>query len=86
MRRLAMAVGLLAIGLGGCVSYHQEVAALRMARPSSDTAGLAAYTAPDPAYPSVGGNILRGTSPKSVAAYDATSGAQVPAAPDPASH
>jgi hypothetical protein len=79
MRRWMMAgAGLLSIGLGGCVSYHQEVAALRMPRPIGEARALADYAAADPAYPSVGGNILKGTSPHTGAAYDATVGEGVP--------
>jgi hypothetical protein len=74
---------LVSIGLGGCVSYHQEVAALRMPRPTGEASGLAAYAAADQQYPSVGGDILRGTSPQSEAAYDATSGERVPPPPGP---
>jgi hypothetical protein len=82
------AVGLLAlspvtIGLGGCAGYHQEVAALRMPRPAGEAKALADYAAADPAYPSVGGDILRGTSPRSEAAYDATVGERVPPSAGP---
>ncbi|HEY2708229.1 MAG TPA: hypothetical protein VGI95_09260 [Caulobacteraceae bacterium] len=70
----------LTVGLGGCVAYHQEVAALRMPRPAGEAA-LGAYAAPDRDYPSVGGNILAGTSPTAAAAYEATSGDKVPPAP-----
>ncbi|MEJ0066630.1 MAG: hypothetical protein WDM85_15480 [Caulobacteraceae bacterium] len=85
MRRWMMAtVGLLAIGLGGCVGYHQEVASLADAAANRRVAGLwRDYAAPDPAYPTVGGDILKGTSPRSEAAYDATVGERVP--PPPAS-
>jgi hypothetical protein len=84
MRRWMMATaGLLAIGLGGCVGYRQEVAALRMPRPIGETRALAAYAPADPAYPSVGGDILKGTSPRSEAAYDATVGERVPPPPGP---
>jgi hypothetical protein len=91
MRRWIMATaGLLAAGaltatLGGCVAYHQEVAALRMPRPTAEAPGLAGYAAADPRYPSVGGDILKGASPTSAAAYDATSGDLVPP-PAPDSH
>jgi len=79
MRRWTMAaVGLLAVGLGGCASYHQEVAALRMPRPAGEAPALAAYAAADPRYPTVGGDILKDTSPRSGAAYDATLGERVP--------
>jgi hypothetical protein len=83
MRRWAMAAALLSFGLGGCVSYHQEVAALRMPRPTGEAPGLAAYATADQQYPSVGGDILKGTSPQSEAAYDATSGERVPPPPGP---
>jgi hypothetical protein len=82
MRCLTVAAaGWLAISLGGCVGYHQEVAALRMPRPTGEEPALAAYAAPDQQYPSVGGDILQGTSPTSEAAYDATVGARVPPPP-----
>jgi hypothetical protein len=84
MRRWAMAAaGWVAIGLGGCVGYHQEVAALRMPRPTGEAPALAAYAAADRQYPSVGGDILKGTSPRSEAAYDATVGERVPPPPGP---
>jgi hypothetical protein len=60
------AIGLAALGLGGCASYHQEVPALRMARPSGDSPELAAFARSDPDFPSVGGDILKGTSPQTV--------------------
>ena len=83
MRRvIVLAVGLAAVGLGGCVSYHQEVAALRMPRPTAHSAQLAAYAAPDTDYPSVGGDILKGTSPRATSAYEATNGDAPPPAPD----
>ncbi len=74
-RTLALGAIMLAgaIGLGGCVSDHQEVASLRMARPNALPRELAAYAHPDADYPSVGGNILKGTAPTAAAAFDATS-------------
>jgi hypothetical protein len=81
MRRWAtglLASGALTASLGACVGYHQEVAALRMPRPSAQAAGLAGYAAADPRYPSVGGDILKGAAATSAAAYDATSGDSVP--------
>ena len=82
MRLLALAaVGSLATGLGGCASYHQEVAALRMPRPAGEAPALAAYAAADPRYPTVGGDILKDTSPRSEAAYDTTAGERVPPPP-----
>jgi hypothetical protein len=76
----AAVLGLTMLALGGCVSYHQEVAKLRMPRPSTDSQLLAAYAPPVADYPSVGGDILKGTSPKSTAAYDATTGGRTPPA------
>lgn len=84
MRRIWTAAEFLALAasLAGCASYHQETAALRAPRPTGAAPGLAAYAAADPAYPSVGGDILRDTSPRSAAAYDATSGDRAPPPPD----
>jgi hypothetical protein len=79
MRRWGtVAAGVLAAGLGGCVSYHQEVAVLRMARPNGLDPTLARYVAPDPVYPSVGGDILKGTSPHTEALDHAAVGEPVP--------
>ena len=73
MRRiLAAGMAFAAAELGGCTHYHQEVAALRMARPAVESAQLSAYARGEPNYPSVGGDILKGTSPTEAAAYDAT--------------
>lgn len=80
MRRI-LALGVAAVaafGLGGCIHYHQEAPALRMARPTAEPPELAAYAKGDPNYPSVGGDILRGTAPTAAAAYEATSGENVP--------
>ena len=77
----AFGAAMVAISLGGCVAYHQEVAALRMPRPSAEPPELAAYARPNPDYPTVGGNILRGTAPTAAAAYDATSNGRDPAPP-----
>ncbi len=73
-------VAAMAAGLGGCVFYHQENAALRMPRPEVAPPELTSYAAANPDYPSVGGDILKGTSPHEVSAYDATVG-QLPNAP-----
>ncbi len=79
MRRiLAVGMAFAAAGVGGCTHYHQEVAALRMARPAVESAQLSAYARGEPNYPSVGGDILKGTGPTAAAAYDATSGERVP--------
>jgi hypothetical protein len=71
-------VGLASATLGGCVGPHQVVAALRMPRPTAQSQQLAAYAPPNVDYPSVGGDILKGTAPKSAAAYDATSSGHTP--------
>lgn len=79
MRRiLAAGLAFATLNLGGCIHYHQEVAALRMARPMAEPAELSAFARPDPGYPSIGGDILRGTAPTAAAAYEATSGENVP--------
>jgi hypothetical protein len=82
-RSLAFGAVIVAMSLGGCVAYHQEVAALRMPRPEAEPPALAAYARADPDYPTVGGNILKGTAPTAAAAYDATSNGRHPAAPIP---
>jgi len=70
--RLAALIGLVGIGLSGCVGYHQEVAALRMPRPAAGAPGLSAYATANRDYPSVGGNILKGSAPVASATYDRT--------------
>lgn len=79
MRRI-LAAGVIFAGLNisGCAHYHQEVAALRMARPAGEPAELAAYARGDANYPSIGGDILKGAAPRAAAAYEATSGERVP--------
>jgi hypothetical protein len=93
MRVLVLVGGaaLMAATLSACVFYHQERPALRMARPEAEPAALAAYTPPRSDYPTVGGDILKGTSPAESAAYQATTGpaeltppAATPSAPPPA--
>jgi hypothetical protein len=66
---------LLAAALGasvaaGCVTQtHTENTALRMARPTEGTPGRATTLArADKAYPSSGGDILKGSSPEVLAA------------------
>jgi hypothetical protein len=90
MRWNVVAVGMMSVGvasasLGGCVGPHQEVAALRMPRPSAESQQLAAYAPPNVDYPSVGGDILKGTAPTSAAAYDATTSGHTPPATKPGS-
>jgi hypothetical protein len=53
-----------ASSLGACVMpYHEETAALRMARPAAQARSLAEQTAPNPDYPTVGGDILKDQDP-----------------------
>ena len=84
MRRiLAAGVMFAGLNLAGCAHYHQEVAALRMVRPAAEPTELSAYARADANYPSVGCDILKGTSPTAAAAYEATSGEKVPSPPEP---
>jgi hypothetical protein len=79
-RRLVLVATLLASS--GCVTRTlQENAALRAMRPQPP-AELSAYVAPREDFPSVGGDILRGTSPADLAA--ARAAAVAPLAADPA--
>ncbi|HUZ12899.1 MAG TPA: hypothetical protein VMU93_08635 [Caulobacteraceae bacterium] len=71
-------------GLAACAAYHLERPALRMARPQAEPAALSLYAPPSDNYPSVGGDILKGTSPTSVAAYEATTAAPANATAAPA--
>jgi hypothetical protein len=50
--------------LGACVTPHQEDAKLRMPWPAASEQGLVAYAQPNDRYPTVGGDILRGTAPQ----------------------
>jgi hypothetical protein len=79
-KRLALAGIVLAVN--GCATrdFHEN-AALRAARPPPPPAEMSAYVAPRDDYPTVGGDILRGTSPADLAA--ARAAAVGPLAPDP---
>ncbi len=57
---------LLAAGaaLTGCYTEHTENAAKAMAQPQAQPAALAGYVTPNPDYPSIGGDVLRGASPQ----------------------
>ena len=69
MHRLPLFV---ALGLSGCVSgIHQERIARAMSHPAVTVAALAPFALPAAAYPSIGGDILRGTSPEEQAAVRA---------------
>jgi hypothetical protein len=70
-----------ALMASGCVNGFHENAALRAERPSPPPAELSAYIAPRNDFPTVGGDILRGTSPADLAA--AREAAVKPLAPDP---
>ena len=67
--------------LAACVPYHQERPALRMARPEPALSELSAYAAARTDYPTVGGDILKGTSPAESAAYQATTSAPASSPP-----
>ena len=64
-----LALGAVAAALAGCVTRtHQENAALTMPWPKAPQPELLAYGRNNPDYPSVGGDILKGTSPADQAA------------------
>lgn len=56
----------LAAPLAACISPHQEDAKLRMPWPSAAEPGLTAYSEPRADYPTVGGDILKGTAPQPI--------------------
>ena len=65
----AICVWALALALGGCVTRsHRENAALTMRWPAPPAAGIAADARPDATYPSVGGDVLKGSSLADLAA------------------
>ena len=68
-----------ALLLGGCVGHiHTENAALTMPWPAAPAAALTAHAAPNPDYPTVGGDILKGTAPADLEAARAAAIAQSP--------
>ena len=74
----------LALPLAACMTHtHQENAALP--QPWSKPPDLAAYAPPAPDYPSVGGDILKGSSPADLAAARAAAiqPLDAPDKPDP---
>lgn len=73
----------LALSLGGCVSYHREATVQRMARPKGLEPTTVGEVAPDPSYPSVGGDVLKGTSVQTEAPDDAIVGEPTPPQADP---
>ena len=82
--KITLALAAIALTLGGCVSTHQENAALRMPRPTAESANLLAYAPNNIEYPSVGGDILKGTAPNEGAAYEAGSAPKGGETPPPA--
>jgi hypothetical protein len=77
-----VAIAILAASLSGCIyGVRQENAALRAARPPVPPAALAAYQPSQNDFPTVGGDILRGTSPADLAAARAE--VARPLTPDP---
>lgn len=63
VRTFALA-GLAAAALSGCVAHRRpENAAVLMPWPRETAPSLMAFEPPDPDYPSVGGDILKGASP-----------------------
>jgi len=63
--RLIAALGA-AAPLAACFTPHQEDARLRMPWPATTEPGLLAYAAPRQDYPTVGGDILKGTAPQAI--------------------
>jgi len=69
MNRLRMVIlCAAACALSGCVATHQENAALQAPWPGPQNPALLAFLPPLDEYPSVGGDILKGTSPADQAA------------------
>ncbi len=70
-RRGVALISVFLVTMTGCVTHtHREAAALRMSRPSDHAAARIAGDrgAGKAAYPSVTGDILKGTSPAELAA------------------
>jgi hypothetical protein len=66
--RVPIAVAVLALFAAGCVARtHEESAALRSTWPMDKTGALTAAGGPDIGWPSVSGDIARGTSPEALA-------------------
>jgi hypothetical protein len=66
-RRLAVIT--CGLALGGCVyGVHQQGVVPRAALATEPTAALTVYAAPADEYPTIGGNVLAGTSPEVQAA------------------
>ena len=68
--KMGVPAGLAAMALlaAGCVARtHEENAALRSTWPTDKAGSLAAAGRSDMGWPSVGGDILRGTSPEDLA-------------------
>jgi hypothetical protein len=77
-----LALALVAAAPGGCIyGVQQENPAVVSSRPPDPPSGIAAYRPPQQDYPSIGGDILHGTSPADLAA--AREAAVRPLTPDP---
>ena len=64
-----LCVCVLAAGLGGCVAHTRvENAALTQPWPTAPAADLTAHAKPAGDYPTVSGDVLKGTSPADQAA------------------
>jgi hypothetical protein len=61
-KRLALA-GLALLASGCATRAYHENAALRAMRPQAPAPALSAYVAPRNDFPTIGGDILKGTSP-----------------------
>ena len=83
MRRMAFALAAVALTAGLSACGHTENARLRMPHPGAEPPALTAYAPANGDYPSVGGDILKGSAPSASAAYNATSGANAATASKP---
>jgi hypothetical protein len=66
------------LALSGCVATHRESAALSMPWPLPPPAGISAAAPPRGEYPTVGGDVLKGTSLADLAAARAAATTAVP--------
>jgi len=69
MKRRLVTLFAAAMSLSGCVAGVRQVASPpRAAQANPPAASLTAYATPDAVYPTIGGNVLAGTSPEVQAA------------------
>lgn len=73
-RRTLLLMAGLAFPLAGCVTTHQEDVARRMPWPMPPPAALLARAEPNDDYPTVGGDILKGSSASELEAARRASG------------